>query len=73
MECAKESAVMVGNSWEFDILGAQSAGIQAVWLNPLKEACPGPTSSVQITSLEPAEEVAEKILSAIPGAKADRA
>lgn len=31
--CPAEAAVMVGDSWENDVLGARAAGIRAVWLN----------------------------------------
>ena len=38
--CAAHEAVMVGDSWENDIVGAQSAGIRAVWFNPHGEQPP---------------------------------
>jgi 5'-nucleotidase len=39
---AAEDAVMVGDSWEADIVGARAAGIRPVWFNRYR--LPGPTS-----------------------------
>ena len=33
LQCAPGSAVMVGDSWTSDILGARAAGIRAIWYN----------------------------------------
>jgi len=55
-------AVMVGDSWPSDIVGATGAGVRAVWLNRAGEPCPDPALATEIHSLEPAEEVAELIL-----------
>jgi HAD superfamily hydrolase (TIGR01549 family) len=32
--CRASEAVVVGDSWESDVLGAKNAGIRAVWYNP---------------------------------------
>jgi len=34
LNCGEEAVLMVGDSWEKDILTAQSAGIDAVWITP---------------------------------------
>ena len=54
--CPAHLAVMVGDAWENDILGAQAAGIRAIWFNPAGE--PPPDSSVPVLrSLAPADAV----------------
>jgi putative hydrolase of the HAD superfamily len=35
LRCGAQEAVMVGNSWEEDILGAHRAGMRAVWLQAM--------------------------------------
>ena len=55
-------AVMVGDSWDKDVVGATCAGIRAVWLNRFSEACPDPSLATEITSFEPVESVAPMIL-----------
>ena len=34
LDCEPDAVLMVGDSWEKDILTAQSAGIDAVWITP---------------------------------------
>jgi HAD superfamily hydrolase (TIGR01549 family) len=41
-----ESAVMVGDSWDADIVGARRTGMRAIWFNPLRVPCPEPDSTV---------------------------
>ena len=49
-------AVMLGDSWANDIVGAQAAGIRSVWFS--REAEPSPDPSVpMISRLEPADAV----------------
>ena len=48
-------AVMIGDSWENDIRGAQAAGIRAVWFNPGKEESPDASVPV-LRALVPVEE-----------------
>ena len=62
--CAQEEAVMVGDAWDTDIVGARNAGIRAVWFNRMGQAQPAGESITEITSLEPAKEVARIILTA---------
>ncbi len=51
LRAAPERAVMVGNDFEFDVLGALRAGLEAVWLDVLGEgppaAAPRPFRSVR--------------------------
>jgi len=39
MNCARERALMVGDSLGSDILGAQRAGVDACWFNPAGKEC----------------------------------
>jgi HAD superfamily hydrolase (TIGR01509 family) len=57
-------AVMVGDSWPADILGATRLGMRAVWLNRHGVACPDPMLAQEILAFEPVDQVAELILSA---------
>lgn len=57
-----EEAVMVGNSWQDDILGARGAGTRAIWMNRYGERCPDPGKAQEIDALEPVDEVAALIL-----------
>jgi len=54
--CGADEAVMVGDSWAADIVGAHSAGIRAVWFNPLGRPVPDRDAGViELRTLEPAE------------------
>jgi len=54
--CAASEAVMVGNAWDTDILGARAAGIRPIWCN--RTGAPSPDESVtEIWSLRPTELV----------------
>lgn len=55
--CNPDEAVMLGDSWSSDIVGASGSGIRAVWYNPNGRACPDPALATQITSFEPVEAV----------------
>ena len=37
LECKPEEAVVIGDSWENDILGARAAGIRGIWYNLLHD------------------------------------
>ena len=58
--CSADEAVMVGDSWENDIVGAQRAGIRAVWFNPRGEAPPASGVPV-LRALAPVEAALEMI------------
>ncbi|HYR89813.1 MAG TPA: HAD family hydrolase [Terriglobia bacterium] len=72
LECGPDEAVMVGDSWEVDVVGAANAGIRAVWFNRNGLRKPDLPGAVEITSLEPAEAVAELIISPEGSAQAPR-
>lgn len=55
--CRPAEAVMVGDAWQNDVVGATNAGIRAVWLNRFGLPCPDDTLAAIIRSLEPAEAV----------------
>lgn len=57
-----DRAVMVGDTWSTDVVGARSAGIRAVWLNRLGERAPEGAEVEELRSLLPALEVARRLL-----------
>ena len=65
VECTANEAVMVGDSWAADIMGAHAAGIRAIWFN--RSAAPAPPGMslrktvAQLRALEPAREVVRRI------------
>jgi HAD superfamily hydrolase (TIGR01549 family) len=65
--CTKEEAVMVGDSWEDDVLGAHGSGIRAVWFNRGALACPNPELALEIRSFEPVERLVELLVGGTPG------
>lgn len=44
---APADAVYIGDSWEADILGAEGAGMSAVWLNRTGRPAPGPCREIR--------------------------
>lgn len=62
--CRPAEAVMVGDSWESDVVGARQAGLRAVWFNRSHAAPPGGSTATMITSLQPAQRVAALVLAA---------
>jgi YjjG family noncanonical pyrimidine nucleotidase len=62
-----EDAVMVGDSWASDIVGAAGAGIRAVWFNPDRKPMPAsPTGVRQMQSLAPPEAIVRLLLDGTP-------
>lgn len=56
-------AVMIGDSWAADVIGARRAGIRPIWFNPEGVARPEPAPEVaELRALEPVEEVLATIL-----------
>ena len=55
-------AVMVGDSWANDVIGATRAGIRAVWLNRHDQPCPDPALALELRSFEPVERAADLVL-----------
>jgi HAD superfamily hydrolase (TIGR01549 family) len=54
-QCMAAEAVMVGDSWAADIVGAARLGIRSIWLNRHGAACPDPTMAAEIDALEPVD------------------
>jgi putative hydrolase of the HAD superfamily len=62
--CSAADAVMVGDSWRIDVLGARAAGIRAIWLNRTGAPCPDVSAGVpEIRALEPVSEVLDLVFS----------
>ena len=57
LQCSAEEAVMIGDAWHNDILGARGAGIRAIWLNRYGVPCPDSSLAREITAFEPLEAV----------------
>jgi putative hydrolase of the HAD superfamily len=67
--CAPDEAVMVGDSWAADVIGALEAGIRPIWFNPLGTRAPDPAADVaELRTLEPPEPALELIFAAAPTA-----
>ena len=62
LQCRAEEVVMIGDAWRSDIVGAQQAGIRAIWLNRGGLVCPDPTQAREIQALEPLAEIVEMIM-----------
>jgi putative hydrolase of the HAD superfamily len=58
LQCEAHEAVMIGDAWVQDVLGATGAGIRALWLNRSGAAHPDSAIAMQIAALHPAEDVA---------------
>jgi len=58
LHCEPYEAVMIGDAWHADVLGATGAGIRALWLNRHDAPHPDPAVAMQIRSLAPAAHVA---------------
>ncbi len=58
----REACVMVGDSWQDDVIGARAAGVDVVWFNR-SGAPPGPEPSVrELASFVPTERALQIIL-----------
>ncbi len=61
-DCRASEAVVVGDSWESDVVGASRAGIRAVWYNPKGVARPDGVSIAELRSFLPVEDALKVIL-----------
>lgn len=52
-----DEVIMIGDSWEHDILGAHNMGIKCVWLNHDKILCPDAAIAKEIRSLNNPEYI----------------
>jgi HAD superfamily hydrolase (TIGR01509 family) len=57
-----DEAVMTGDSWHADVLGARAAGIRAAWFNPQRRPCPDPGAVLELHRWEPIEVTVERLL-----------
>lgn len=57
VNCGPTEALMIGDSWSADILGATGAGIRSLWLNRAGIPCPNPMLASELAALEPLESV----------------
>lgn len=58
-----EDTLMVGDSWQADVLGARAAGIRAAWFNPRRLPHPEPgIVEFEFQGWEPLEAVLERLV-----------
>lgn len=55
-------AVMVGDSWTADVVGARAAGLRAVWFNPEGRERPAAGEVPELASFEPTADAVATIL-----------
>jgi len=65
-------AVMVGNSWTDDVLGARAAGIRPVWFNRFGRSRPTRHNVAEITSFRPASTTEQTVRGAASGRRTRR-
>lgn len=53
LDCAQGDAVMVGDNWEADVMGARAAGISAIWFNRFNQPRRAPAPVTEISALAP--------------------
>jgi HAD superfamily hydrolase (TIGR01549 family) len=59
----REDAVVVGDSWTLDVLGAHQAGIRSIWLNRWQEPCPDASLAMPLEAFEPLEHALKALYS----------
>ena len=65
-DAGPEEAVMVGDSWPSDIVGARGAGIRAIWFNRFGLPNPDPRDVAEIRSMRDHRRVEEVLAEARP-------
>jgi putative hydrolase of the HAD superfamily len=60
----RENAVMIGDSWGADVMGARAADIRAIWFNPARRPFPEPAEVPEIHGWQPTSAAVDQILSA---------
>jgi putative hydrolase of the HAD superfamily len=58
-----EEAVLIGDSWELDILGASGCGIRTIWINRYGMLCPDSGLTLEVRSFEDTNAILECIFS----------
>jgi putative hydrolase of the HAD superfamily len=61
VDCSPDDAVMIGDSWKHDVLGATDAGIAAIWFNRNGAEHPDPNVAPQISTFLPTADIAAMI------------
>lgn len=61
LNCKPNEAVMIGDSWEVDILGAHKAGIRSIWYNQYSQPIPDLSIAHVIDSYFPIQNVLDLI------------
>ncbi len=61
-DCRASEAVVVGDSWESDVVGARNAGIRAVWYNPRSLPRPDGSSVGELRSFHPVGDALDILL-----------
>ena len=62
LHATAEDAVMIGDSWAADVVGARAAGIRAIWFNPDGVAAPaGEIAASELRALEPVDDALRMI------------
>ena len=63
LHASAADAVMVGDSWAADVVGARAAGIRAIWFNPAGTPAPaGELAVPELRALEPVDGAMRMIL-----------
>ena len=52
LQCDVEDAVMIGDNWEKDIVGANALNIEAIWINQAKEDRDLPEKVTEVTTFD---------------------
>jgi putative hydrolase of the HAD superfamily len=63
--CRAHEAIMIGDSWKADVLGAQGVGIRPIWFNRSGLPCPEPILVRELRSFEPLEAVLEILFTSL--------
>ncbi len=64
--CGPAEAVMVGDAWVNDVVGASALGIRAVWFNPRGLPHPDPALALELCAFEPVDHALAVILGRVP-------
>lgn len=56
-----EEAVLIGDSWELDILGASGCGISTIWINRYDKPCPVSGLTLEVRSFEETQKIVKYI------------
>jgi len=65
LDCAQGDAVMVGDNWDVDVMGAQAAGIAAIWFNRFNQPRRAPAPATEISALAPPHVVMQAMKQAM--------